>query len=336
MDGGRRKLRSLDGPLTAVGGAGSSGAGHTRALYSSRPLKPAALRAEPIAYRAPVRSAAQPRRAQLSHNPVIADLIRPGMGWLGVFMLFVCTGIYGTTIGGRWQDFGYAATSVPDAVARGTGFTIANVDVQGRKILTDAEILAALDHDSGRSLVFLDVNAARERLMQNPLVLSATVRKLYPDNVAITVVEREPYALWQRGEKMSVIAQDGTVIDGVEEGRFANLPLLVGQGADASAKAMLAALEPYPELRKDIYAMVRVGDRRWNLRLTNGMDVKLPEEGYADAITAFVKLDAAEKLKERDITEVDLRRPGHTTVRLSDDAAAAELAAKPKEKAAGT
>ena len=133
-----------------------------------------------------------------------------------------------------------------------------------------------------------------------------------------------------------IIAQDGTVIEGAEGGRFADLPLLVGPGAEISAKSILAALEPYPELRKNIYAMVRVGDRRWNLRLTNGMDVKLPEFGFTDALAMFVRLDAASKLKDRDITEVDLRIPGRTTVRLSDEAAAAELAARPKGKAAGT
>jgi cell division protein FtsQ len=231
---------------------------------------------------------------------------------------------------------GSAIAAGPNAFARGSGFTLASVDIEGRKILTDDEILAALGHKPGQSLVFLDANAARERLMQNPLVLSATVRKLYPDKVAISIVERQPFALWQRGEKMSVIASDGTVIEGVAEGRFADLPLFVGQGADTSAKSLLAALKPYPELRKNIYAMVRVGERRWNLRLTNGMDVKLPEEGQDEAIALLVKLEAGQKLFERDITEVDLRRFDRVTVRLSDEAAAAEVAARAKEKAAGT
>jgi cell division protein FtsQ len=257
------------------------------------------------------------------------------MGWGLVALLFVGTGLYGATVGERWQDFGDLLAAGPNAFARGSGFELANVDVSGRKFLTNDEILDALGQKPGQSLVFLDAVAARDRLLQNPLVLEATVRKLYPDTVAVTVVEREPFALWQRGQKLSVIAVDGTVIDGVEEGRFANLPMLVGQGADRAAKSILGALEPYPELRKDIYALVRVGDRRWNLRLTNGMDVKLPERDFAEAIALFVKLDASSKLKDRDITEIDLRRPGMPTVRLSDEAAAADIAAR-KAKAAGT
>jgi cell division protein FtsQ len=345
MDGGRRKLKSLDGPLKAVSG-GASSTGRARAIYSSRPLRSsgrtelrADLRTDPDFTAAPSRPAApsqpaaRPRRA--ADTSVVQ--VRTGIGWVGVILLFVTTGIYGATLGDRWQEIGSVVTAAPDAFARGSGFDISDIQVEGRKILTDAEILAALGYQPGQSLVFLDANAARERLLQNPLVLKATIRKLYPDKIAIDVTEREPFALWQRGDKIAVIGQDGTVINGVQEGRFANLPLLVGQGADTAAKSILAALEPYPDLRKNIYALVRVGDRRWNLRLTNGMDVKLPEHDFADAISAFVKLDKSAQLKERDITEVDLRRPGTATVRLSDEAAAAmAVEAKDKKKAAGT
>ena len=340
MDGGRRKLRSLDGPLRAVGESGGFAAGRTRVVYSNRPVKTRALRAESAAHRdiapPPPRFSmptARPRNA--AAMSFLARLTRPGMGWAGVALLFVCTGLYGATIGNRWQEMGELTTALPQAF--GSGFVLAGVDVEGRKILTDGEILEALGTRPGQSLVFLDVTAARERLMQNPLVIEASVRKLYPDRVAVTVKEREPYALWQHGEKMSVIAQDGTVIEGAEGGRFTDLPMLVGSGAEISAKSILSALEPYPELRKNIYAVVRVGDRRWNLRLTNGMDVKLPQDGMDKALAAFVKLDASSQLSGRDITEVDLRLPDRATVRLSDDAAA-KLAeqAKAKSKAAGT
>lgn len=335
MDGGRRKLRALGGPARAVGGHGSYGAGPSRSYASSRPQRVSPQRQDHrAAPRAPQDTASRfdPHFSRLAQS----RFLRPGIGWAGVAILFVCTGVYGSIIGDRWNEIGSVATAMPNAFVSGSGFAIANIDVEGRKILTDREILDALDVVPGQSLVFLDVTAARERLMQNPLVISATVRKLYPDKVAISVVEREPYALWQRGEKMSVIAQDGTVIEGAEDGRFADLPMLVGQGAQTSAKSILAAIEPYPELHKKIYAMVRVGDRRWNLRLNNGMDVKLPEHGFEKAIAQFVELDAQSRVSDRDIVEVDFRLNGRVSVRLSDEAAAAEVAARSKKKAAGT
>jgi cell division protein FtsQ len=330
MDGGGRKLRSLDGPLKAVGDVG-------RPLTAER--RTVVYRTEPRLGKAPnqVRPALPQRPARRPERTWLDRLTRPGMGWLGAFLFLAATGSYGATLGNHWQGMAEAAVVMPDAFARGSGFTIERIDVDGRKILTDDEILTAIGAQVSQSLLFVDADAARERLLQNPLVMTASVRKLYPHTLSVSVTERQPYALWQRGEKLAVIASDGTVIDGVEQGRFADLPLVVGRGAESQVKAILAALEPYPELRSKVYAAVFVGGRRWNLRLTNGMDVKLPVEGFEQALANFVELDRTSKLSERDITEVDFRLPDHVTVRLSDAAAAADAEAKKeKSKRAGT
>jgi cell division protein FtsQ len=259
------------------------------------------------------------------------------MGWAGVVLLFGTTIITGTTLGGHWQGLGDLAASTPEAFARGSGFTIDSIEVEGRKILTNDEILTALAYEPGRSLVMLDVTAARAALMQNPLVLQASVRKIYPDRLLVTVTEREPFALWQQGEKLAVISADGTVIEGVQNERFAKLPLVVGAGANTAARSILKAMEPYPELKERVYAAVRVGARRWNLRLANGMDIKLPEDRLDEALAQLVEFDRTDKITDRDIAEVDLRLPGRATVRLSDEAAAALAeAAKDKTKRAGT
>jgi len=87
-----------------------------------------------------------------------------------------------------------------------------------------------------------------------------------------------------------------------------------------------------------VRASVRVADRRWNLRLLNGIDVRLPETDVAAAFDRLVALDHAKKLLARDITMVDLRLPDRVTVRLSDAAAQARdeaLAANKKKKKAG-
>jgi cell division protein FtsQ len=65
-----------------------------------------------------------------------------------------------------------------------------------------------------------------------------------------------------------------------------------------------------------------VGDRRWNLRLENGVDVKLPEVGVEKALSDIVALDQTYKIFSRDIESVDLRLPDRVTVTLTSEAAA--------------
>jgi len=83
-------------------------------------------------------------------------------------------------------------------------------------------------------------------------------------------------------------------------------------------------------------ASIMVADRRWNLRLKNGIDVRLPESNVEQALDRLVALDHEKKILSRDILAIDLRLSDRVTVRLSDAAAAArEEALKDKKKKKG-
>ena len=188
------------------------------------------------------------------------------------------------------------------------------------------------------SLLFLDADAARTRLLANPWIADAAVLKLYPDRLQITITERHAFALWQKDGRVSVIAADGTVLEPFVESRYLGLPLVVGRGAERQAKDFLAVVDRYPDIRSALRASILVAERRWDLRLTNGINVRLPETDVAAALDRLVELDHDNKLLSRDITVVDLRLPDRVTVRLSDAAAKARdeaLKANAKKKKGG-
>jgi cell division protein FtsQ len=109
---------------------------------------------------------------------------------------------------------------------------------------------------------------------------------------------------------------------------------VVGRGAETRAKDFLDQLAQYPQLRQQVKAIIFVGERRWTLRLADGIDVRLPEKDLDAALATLTKLDKDEKLFSRDITAIDLRLPDRLTVRLSEDAAKARAdMLKDKEKA---
>jgi cell division protein FtsQ len=198
------------------------------------------------------------------------------------------------------------------------------------------EIFAAAGVTANSSLLFLDVAEAREKLEAIPWIAEATVRKLYPDRLQITVTEREAFALWQLNGRISVIAADGTALSARLEPRLTALPFVVGPGAAAKARDFLAILDKHPPIRDQVRASILVGERRWNLRLKNGIDVRLPETDIAPALERLVALDKEKTLTTRDIVAIDLRLPDRVTVRLSEAAAQARIdAAKDKAKKKG-
>lgn len=227
---------------------------------------------------------------------------------------------FGIVRGGHVEEFTTALSDTRNALANSAGFRITTVGINGRKQLSQDEVLAIGGVNGRSSLLFLDADTVRAKLKANPWIADATILKLYPGRLQIDIVERTAFALWQQNGRLSVIASDGAVLEPYVTRRFLNLPLVVGKGADTRAQDFLALLDRYPQVRAVTKAAIFVGERRWNLRLKDGLDVRLPENDVGNALAALSKLDKDDKLFSRDIVAVDMRLPDRLIVQLSEEA----------------
>ncbi len=137
---------------------------------------------------------------------------------------FAATALYGMALGG------HTATVVSAVTAR-TGFALSDIQVSGNRETSEIDVLGQLDLSGFTSLMGLDVEKVRGDVEMLPWIKSARVRKVYPDTLDIAVVERDPFAIWQHGEALSVVQSDGRVIAPFQHGRKASLPLVIGSGA---------------------------------------------------------------------------------------------------------
>jgi cell division protein FtsQ len=239
---------------------------------------------------------------------------------------------YSVVAGGHLANIGTWAKTAREEVANAVGLRIAAVSISGSKEVSREEILTTTGVSGRVSLLFLDAAAARTRLLSNPWIADAAVLKLYPDRLQISVTERQAFALWQKDGRVSVIAPDGTVLEPYIEDRYLDLPLVVGRGAEIQANDFFAVLGGFATIRAQLRASVLVAERRWDLWLKNGVEIRLPET----KVELLTKLDRDKQLLSRDIVAVDLRLPDRVSVRLSDGAALArEGALKDKKKKKG-
>jgi cell division protein FtsQ len=240
---------------------------------------------------------------------------------------------YSVVAGGHLANIGAWGKTARDEVANAVGLRIAAVSISGSKEVSREEILTTTGVSGRVSLLFLDAAAARARLLSNPWIADAAVLKLYPDRLQISVTERQAFALWQKDGRVSVIAPDGTVLEPYIEDRYLDLPLVVGRGAEIQANDFFAVLGRFAAIRAQLRASVLVAERRWDLWLKNGVEIRLPEAKVEQALELLTKLDRDKQLLSRDIVAVDLRLPDRVSVRLSDGAALArEEALKDKKK----
>jgi cell division protein FtsQ len=232
-------------------------------------------------------------------------------------------GLLGAERGGQLDAVTAQYGGVGDWIACTLRLGVRMVTVSGATHMSERKILAIAGVDDKKSLPFFDVAQARARLEADPLIKQASVRKLYPNQIVIEIVERTPYAVWQKDGDVRAIAADGAPIDEVNDGRYADLPFVVGEGANGRVREFVALLDAMDELKPRVEAGVLVDQRRWNLRLKSGIDIKLPESDPEAAIAELLILQRQSRILEKDVLALDFRVPGRVFARLSEEAAAA-------------
>lgn len=306
MDGRGRQFEPLR--------AGTAGPGAARSPERRRRLGSLFIGAFPFARKGDPAMRARPRNAFDRLQRRLPRFI--GL-WL-VLGFFAGTMLVGLAAGGQIAAFFEKNGRPHHLVARAFGFGISEISITGLIQLREREILQAAGIDPRVALPFLDVVQAREALESLPLVQSATVRKLYPDGVVITLTEREPFALWQVDGEIYVIAMDGEVIDYFRpDPRYLPLPLVVGERANERLEEYFALIDSAGELSQRIRAGTLVAERRWTLKLDNGMDVRLPETDPMGALARLASLERAHGLLDKDVIAIDLRMPDRVVVRLT-------------------
>ena len=199
--------------------------------------------------------------------------------------------------------------------------TVESVQVEGRQRADREAILAALGVSRGTPILSIDLDAAKARLETVPWVRNASIERLLPDTLYVRLTERAPLALWQHRGKFDLVDQDGNVIANADIGDYPFLPQVVGDGAPAATPDLLKVLASEPALQAHITASVRVGGRRWNVQLDNGIEIALPETNAASAWHRLAALDRSDKLLERNVQAIDMRLPDRVVLRVPPDIA---------------
>lgn len=195
------------------------------------------------------------------------------------------------------------------------GLAVREITVEGRRHASAPMLLEASGLERGTPMLAVSPASVRERIEALPWVERATVQRRLPGRVHIAIVEREPFALWQRQGRFALIDRAGRVIVENDVAPFAGLPLVVGLGAETAAAALIDELARFPEVRLRVTAAVRVAERRWNLRLASGADVMLPEGAEAAAIERLAALHRDQGLLDRALVAIDMRLPDRLVLR---------------------
>jgi cell division protein FtsQ len=205
------------------------------------------------------------------------------------------------------------------AVTAASGLRVTDIVIEGRANTPEPMLRAAIGVSKGDPILGFSLEDTRAHIEMIPWVEHATVERRLPGTLVVNLQERRPFAIWQNQGKFVLVDRTGQIVGDQDVSQFRHLPLIVGLGAPAAAAVLLDALQDRPALAEKISASVRVGERRWNLRMTSGTDVMLPEGHEVSALDRLMKLQQDHAVLDRPLVAIDMRLPDRLVFRPKAD-----------------
>jgi cell division protein FtsQ len=258
-------------------------------------------------------------------------LLRPA-SWIALASVITMVVVAVISAAGSHGGSGGSLTSLRERVGAATaasGLRVTDIVIEGRANTPEPVLRAAIGVSIGDPILGFSLEDIRARVETIQWVEHATVERRLPGTLVVNVQERRPFAIWQNQGKFVLVDRAGQVVADQDVAQFRHLPLIVGLGAPGAAAVLLDALQQRPALAEKISASVRVGERRWNLRMNNGIDVMLPEGHEVVALDRLIQLQQDHALLDRPLTVIDLRLPDRLVFRprteARDDAVAPRM-----------
>lgn len=230
--------------------------------------------------------------------------------YLGLLLILIALFIWTGWLGRLWDSAGKMAG---DFSAR-QGFGLQSIQVKGRVHSSANSLLEASQLKDGMPLLAIDLWRVKENLEKLPWIKSAIVERRFPDTIYLQIEEKTPVAIWQYQGKFSLIDGEGSIIPVNDVRQFSQLMVVVGENAPKQTPNLIKILASQPDLQERVTAAVWVGNRRWDLRIDNRVEIILPEENPAEAWAFLAKLQQEQKILNQQVKRIDLRIPGRLTM----------------------
>lgn len=263
-----------------------------------------------------------PKNKKIANRPTISQLKQRRITVLAVIIVFLVgvTGTIWSAVSSGWVEnkMDLAKNSVIEATAA-AGMVVESIYLRGSQATSRSDLLETLDIKKGTPILNVDIKEARLRVESLGWVKSATLVRVLPNAIFLDIKERKALALWQRNRRPPVLIDtEGAVIQKRNLAKYSDLPLVVGQDAAKNAAVLIERLNDYPLIFNEVKVAIRVSERRWNLRLRNNIEIRLPAEKISTALNQLYEYQNKHSLFDRNIIAVDLRVPDRLIVRVNN------------------
>lgn len=261
-------------------------------------------------------------------EPARADLTSVLTGFVMVVALIVAGA---ALLGGSMSKVGDGVGNAFDSAATGLGFAVEDVQITG--LGNDVRRASLVQQMSGvapgDNMFRADPHEIRRQVLATGQVTSAHVYRLWPNQILINASPAKASAIWFDGEGQQVVDSTGQIMEGLSAKDYSELVLLTGVDAPQGVPALLQFLARANTVRDRVSYAERVSRRRWDVKLRDGLLIRLPADASIKRATdELIALETSTDLSQRSLARIDLRVAGRTFLEPLDEQGASGIAAE--------
>ena len=199
------------------------------------------------------------------------------------------------------------------------GFRFKELVVEGRSLTEPQEIVDAVGLTIGDSLFMVSLNDIRNRLIALNTIRDAHVSRDLGGRIIVTLVEREPFALWQHRNRLHVVDERGITMRSLNPKDYSYLVTIVGDSAPDHIDDLVGFVAADKVLAEQVVAAVYVSDRRWDVHFANGVQILLPEINPESAWKKLAKMHREHSILTGKVESIDLRIDDRVFITLPEE-----------------
>ena len=203
--------------------------------------------------------------------------------------------LLGTGVVVIFSTFAVGAYVLRNFLEHDSRFRIAgtsNIQATGLGQVSRAEMLPVFGEDIGRNVFFVPLGERRKQLEQIPWIEHATVMRLLPDQIRISVVERKPIAFLRQGAQVGLVDANGVLLTeppSMMAQHHYSFPVVTGIDSRDPIASRRARMEVYQHLVSELDAGGQhLSDQISEIDLSDPEDARvlMPEQG-TDIVAHF-------------------------------------------------
>jgi cell division protein FtsQ len=170
------------------------------------------------------------------------------------------------------------------------------IEIEGNRHLTRAQLLSIFGGDVERNIFKVSLEERKAQLEQLPWVAHATVMRLLPDHLRISITERTPVAFVRQGRRIGLVDASGVLLDmptdGMPDAHY-SFPVVTGIGLADPPSTRAARMKIYKEFTTALDGGgEKISGQLSEVDLSNPEDVKalIPDKS-ADILVHFGDTD---------------------------------------------